>query len=70
MADRILKRLLRERFLVTLKNGEAFDGLLVEADTYTLRLANAFVVQKAGRLEVNGDLYIPRADVAYLQKPR
>jgi len=70
VADRILKRLLREEFLVTLATGEAFQGLLVELDERTLRLTNASAVSKTSRVEVVGDLYIPRADVLYLQKPR
>lgn len=70
MADRLLKRLIRERFLVTLANGEGFDGLLVELDERTIRLANAAQVSKTSRVEVDGDLYIPRADVLYLQKLR
>lgn len=70
MADRLLKRLLRERFLLTLRNGEGFEGLLVAVDERTFHLANAAQVTKTSRVEVAGDLYIPRSDVLYLQKLR
>lgn len=68
--DRLLKRLLRERFIVTLRNGEAFDGLLVEVDARTIRLAQADAITKTSRVSVDGDLYLPRAEVTYLQRPR
>ena len=67
--DRLLKNLLRERFVVTLHGGAAFDGLLVDADEKTVRLANAFALDGKSRVPVDGELFIPRSEIVYLQKP-
>lgn len=67
--DKLIRQNLRERFVVTLRDGETFDGLLVEADDKTLRLVNAFAVAKQSRVPVDGEVFIPRSDVKYLQKP-
>jgi hypothetical protein len=67
--DRLLKHLLRERFVITLRGGESFDGLLVDADEKTVRLASAFALGEKSRVSVDGELFIPRAEIVYLQKP-
>jgi small nuclear ribonucleoprotein (snRNP)-like protein len=67
--DKLIRQSLRERFIVTLRGGESFDGLLIEADDKTLKLVNAFAVEKQSRISVDGELYVPRSDVLYLQKP-
>lgn len=67
--DQLLRRMLRERFIVTLRTGEAFDGLLIDVDEKTLRLGNAVVVAANGRhTPVDGELYVPRTEVIYLQR--
>jgi hypothetical protein len=33
--DRLIRQALRERFVVTLRSGETFDGLLLDADDKT-----------------------------------
>lgn len=69
-ADRLVRSLLRERFVVTLRSGETFDGLLVDADVKTFRMANAFAVDpKGNRVSVDGELFIPRDQVTYFQRP-
>lgn len=67
--DRLLKQLLRDRFVVTLRGGQSFDGLLVDADDKTVRLVDAFALDGKNRAAVDGDLFIPRAEIVYLQRP-
>jgi hypothetical protein len=67
--DRLVKRALRERFVVTMTTGETFEGLLLDADDKTLQLTGAFALSGQSRVEVSGDVYLPRLGVAYLQRP-
>lgn len=67
--DRLLKALLRERFVVTLKTGETFDGLLDRYDESTIELLNVHAVTEAQRVAVDGRMYLPRSQVAYMQRP-
>lgn len=68
----MLKARLRRRVIVTTKTGDAFAGVLFEAD------ANAWVLREAevlaggpnrGNLPVDGELLVLAADVAYVQMP-
>ena len=69
MRDRLLKRALRDRFVVTLKSGQSFDGLLDEWDHSHYVFADAHALGD-GQLpvQVHGHLFVDRANVAYLQK--
>lgn len=68
--DRVLRLYLRERFIVALKAGDTFDGLLDEHDESTIELLDAHLVEKDGTLTaVNGRLYVPRSEIAYMQRP-
>jgi hypothetical protein len=67
--DRLLKTLLRERFVVTMTSGEAFDGLLDRYDESHIELVDASAHLKDGKVRVDGRLYLPRAQVAYMQRP-
>lgn len=67
--DRLMRQSLRDRFVVTLRSGESFDGLLLEVDDKTLRFADAFALDGPTRVRVDGELFLPRSEVAYLQKP-
>lgn len=67
--DRLLKRYLRERFVVTLKTGEAFDGLLDAWDDSTIELVNVHAVAEKTRVPVDGRIYLPRPQIAYMQRP-
>jgi hypothetical protein len=67
--DRLVKSHVRTRFLVTLKTGEAFEGLLYDADGRTLDFADAWAVDTNARRQVDGHLFIARADIAYMQIP-
>jgi hypothetical protein len=68
--DRVVQQNLRCRYVITLKSGEAFDGLLVEADGRSLVLTQASSLA-TGRdpIKVDGSLILLRSDVAYLQRP-
>lgn len=70
MADRLLKRLIHERFLVTLHDDTTFDGLLADVDPTVIRLVNVAAVTSTSRVDINGDVLIERANIAYMQKPR
>ncbi len=67
--DRLLRDLLRERFVVTLKSGETFDGLLDQWDDAHMSFIDAYAVTTTRRNSVDGVLYLPRAEVAYMQRP-
>ena len=67
--DRLIRQVLRERFVVTLHSGESFDGLLLDADEKTIRLGNAGALDGRNRAVVDGELFLPRAQVAYMQRP-
>ena len=67
--DKLVRQVLRERFIATLRDGQTFDGLLVEADESTFRFANAFAIDGKIRASVDGELFLPRSEVLYLQKP-
>jgi small nuclear ribonucleoprotein (snRNP)-like protein len=68
-SDRLLKSLLRERFIVTLKSGETFDGLLDQWDDRNLLFVDAYAVAENARVSLDGPgLWLPRENVAYLQR--
>ncbi|MGZ4530739.1 MAG: hypothetical protein ACXVXP_00135 [Mycobacteriaceae bacterium] len=67
--DQLIRQALRERFVVTMHSKEAFEGLLLDADDKTLRLADAYALTGRDRVSVDGDLYLPRAEVSYMQRP-
>lgn len=69
MRDRLLKKALRERFLVTLKSGETFDGLLDEWDQSHLTFVDAHAHMEQGKpVSVQGALWVDRANLAYAQR--
>ena len=67
--DRLLRQVHLGRFIVTLTTGETFDGLLADADDHTVKLVGAFAIDEKNREQVDGDLYLPREKIAYLQNP-
>lgn len=67
--DRLVRRALRERFVVTLHTKETFEGLLLDVDDNTVHLTDAYALEGKSRLSVDGDLFLPRAQVSYMQKP-
>lgn len=67
--DRLIRRSLRDRFVVTMRSGETFEGLLLDADDRTFTLGDGSVLVGRDRRPADGLLYLPRAEVAYMQKP-
>lgn len=67
--DRLLRALFRDRFVITLRGGASFDGLLVDADEKTVRLAHAWAITDKNRVSVDGELFIPRGEITYMQRP-
>lgn len=73
--DRVIRLYCRERFVVTLLDGTTFDGLLDDHDESTLEFIDAHSVGqdpangRISRTPVDGRLYLPRARVAYMQRP-
>ena len=67
--DRLLRQVHLQRFIVTLISGDTFDGLLADADDNSVKLVGAFAVDAKNREPVDGDLYLPRVQIAYMQNP-
>lgn len=67
--DKLVRQALRERFIATLRSGATFDGLLLDADEKTFRFADAYAVDGRNRVSVDGELFLPRGEVLYLQRP-
>lgn len=63
----LLESHLKDRFVVTLTTGETFDGLLIEVDADTLLLADARLHTGDRWTPADGQVYVPRSKVAYLQ---
>lgn len=68
----ILRKRVNRRLVVTLKGGQAFDGVLWSHDRQALVLRNVSVLGE-GRdgdpLPVDGEVLILLADVAFIQRP-
>jgi hypothetical protein len=67
--DRLLRAAHLERFVVTLTTGETFDGLLSDCDDNSVRLVGAHAVSDKESVSVDGDIYLPREKIAYMQNP-
>lgn len=70
--DRTVRSRYRRRALVTLKNGDTFDGVLFEADRQAVVLRNASqvgVANQAGPVPVDGEVLILLEDVVVIQLP-
>lgn len=66
--DRLLAQVLRERFIVTPKDGPTFSALLAETDDRSFRFVDVAVVEATGERPARGELFIDRANVAYMQR--
>jgi hypothetical protein len=68
--DRLLKSRLREVFIVTMDDGSAWRGLLYAVDDRTVALREAErLTPDAPGTPVDGELLLPRDQLAYLQRP-
>lgn len=65
--DRIVKLHVRERFLVTLKSGEAIEGVLLDADRTSMVFADCIVWRGDAKWKADGQLFVARLDIAYMQ---
>jgi len=67
--DRLLRAAHLERFVVTLTTGETFDGLLADADDNSVRLVGAHAISEKESVSIDGEIYLPRDKIAYMQNP-
>lgn len=67
--DHLLDTIMRDRVLVTLKDGQTFRGLFDGADANHLTLIDAEYLKTDGVTKVDGRVFLPRDHVAYLQRP-
>lgn len=66
--DRLIRNAVRKRYLVTLEGDEALEGVLIDSDANHLVLADVGAMAADGaRRPVDGQVWIPRARVRYLQ---
>lgn len=68
----VLRDVLRDRVVVTMKSGESFDGVLFAADDKTWHLVNATALRAGERgvdVPVDGSVILPRDNVAFCQRP-
>jgi hypothetical protein len=69
--DRLIKQALRERFLITTDMEESFEAILFDHDAMHFVLADAYSISAKGdRLKIDGQLWLPRARVKYMQAVR
>jgi small nuclear ribonucleoprotein (snRNP)-like protein len=70
---RLFMSLVKERLVITLKNGETFEGLLIEHDRKVVKLveARALTISGGGNpsAPIDGELYLIRSEVNYMQRP-
>ena len=70
--SRVIRSRLRERFVVTTKNGGAFSGVLYSCDDKALVLRDAAAIAAAEDktdLPLDGELLLFIAEVDYMQRP-
>lgn len=65
-SDRLVKGRVRDRVVVTLKSGETFSGVLLDADRSTVVLVRA---EAEPGVPVDGDLLLRWSEIAYVQRP-
>jgi hypothetical protein len=66
--QRLLRRVTKKRFVVTPKAGPTFTGLLIDVDASCFHFADVSVLDQGVERPAQGDVYIDRANVAYMQK--
>lgn len=68
--DRLVRERLRDDVVVTMKNGEAFRGVLYAADGRSFVLRDAKVLNDTARVvAVDGELILARDQMDYFQRP-
>ncbi|AHH98322.1 hypothetical protein [Kutzneria albida] len=66
--DRLVKQVVRERFVVTPVSGPTFTAVLVDADRTSMHFTDVAVLSDGVERPARGELYIARRNVAYLQR--
>lgn len=71
MFNKIVSDRIRTKVLVSLKSGEAFEGVLWDHDRQALVIRSASMVGVAGDppVAVDGEIVVLLVDVAYIQVP-
>ena len=67
--SRLIRRALRERFVITMADGATFEGILRDEDRRHLVLVDAGAVDTEGRRPVDGELWLPADQIRYMQRP-
>lgn len=70
--SKVLRSRLRDRVLVTTRDGSTFAGVLFESDDKALVLRDAEAVgagENKTSLPLDGEIIVLMWDVAYIQKP-
>jgi small nuclear ribonucleoprotein (snRNP)-like protein len=70
--SRLLKKRLLQRVIVTMKTGDAFEGLLYEIDTHAWFLRDACAIgagEKNTNLPLDGELVLLASEIAFAQRP-
>jgi hypothetical protein len=69
-SDPLAKGLVLDRVLVTMADQSTWRGLLSAIDDRTLHMVDVEQLSPDGSsLDVAGAVYLPRADIAYVQRP-
>lgn len=67
--DRIVRKQVRTKIHVTMKSGQTWAGVLLHADPNTLELGAVEAIgQDQSVTKADGFIYLPRGDVAYIQR--
>lgn len=69
LQTRVFLNLVKERLVITLKNGECFEGVLLAHDRKVIRLTEAKQLGREANVPVDGELYLIRSEVNYMQRP-
>lgn len=65
----LFRQRLRKQVIATLKDGQAFAGILFDVDKELLVLRRAEALGPDGRTPVDGEVLILREEVSFLQVP-
>jgi hypothetical protein len=64
----LLKRVVKERFVVFPKSGPTFTALLIQVDRTSYHFADVAVLSDGVERPAPGEIFIGRDNVAYLQR--
>lgn len=71
-SSRLLRQRLLSRVVVTMKNGQSFEGLLYQLDSGVWFLRDASAVgagEKGTNLPLDGEVVLLAAEIAFAQRP-